>query len=271
MKFIPAPGAAYSEIYQDSSLKFAFAIYDKNTDTLQQVHDFVKCRDFLNDALLASKQGVVSSKIYGFSYDGENSPISNKHPLMILKGDGFDYLINGLRLLNKVEEGIKSRMSKVVDIPGTSYKLLKFSPVYLRSTVTISLYTHIIRALHQYDSSGYEDLFSFLKEIPKKYGKGSVVEYQGYIDSFLDLELLFVKIRSIFKLNSEFPDASNSTDISQIHDGGGIVSFSKVVEYGYEDGYEDEDGEWIEPLYAGYLQYHADAYNEIKHGKANTV
>ena len=65
-EFIAAPKNSYCEIYQDSDLKFSFAVEDEKS--IRQVHDFIKCRDFFNEALVASQVGCESPMIYGFTY-----------------------------------------------------------------------------------------------------------------------------------------------------------------------------------------------------------
>ena len=57
-------------------LKFAFAVEDDKS--IRQVHDFIKCRDFFNEALVASQVGCVSPTIYGFKYPSDKYPVDLK-------------------------------------------------------------------------------------------------------------------------------------------------------------------------------------------------
>ena len=64
---------ALSEIYQSVDMKFALA--GKNDNIIMQAHPWVKCRDFLHDAIRSQITGI-ESLIYGFNYD----PNDDKFP-----------------------------------------------------------------------------------------------------------------------------------------------------------------------------------------------
>lgn len=62
-----------SEIYQDVNIKFAFASINKDATKIVQTHPWVKCRDFLHDAVRTQLTGIASA-IYGFGFDVQKNP-----------------------------------------------------------------------------------------------------------------------------------------------------------------------------------------------------
>lgn len=225
--FIASPTASFVEVYQDSDLKFACCQISKEDKTIRQLHDFVKCRDFLNDALIATKQGKKSKVIYGFSFDGNKNPMNLKRFEMLLRGEDFDILQENLEILNNFETSIGARKTTLKRIKGSdTIKLVLASPLWLRSTVMISLYTHILRCLSQYQNPNDHDLIEFLKICGNK--EGNAGSYQRTINK-IDFEKLLRNARKVFNLKeSKLPDYScDGTSIQTIHDRGGIVTFSE--------------------------------------------
>ena len=84
---------------------------------------------------------------------------------MILKGGDFTLLLKNLKLLNDYEATIREEepfeFTDLFEIPGTEHLYLCSSSRWVRSTVMISLYTHIIRCLYQYEHAAKTSLISW--------------------------------------------------------------------------------------------------------------
>jgi len=145
-----------SEVYQKTGVQFAFATTrPADRGSAKQCHDWVLCRDFLNDAVLA--QHVNSHKgIYGFNYfPGTNPPIDFKNIRVLVRKRERDikleeteqFIESALKIVNhfEVECGIKpkTKVRRVKNIDGTF--LFIGSSEWIESPFMISLYTFLIR------------------------------------------------------------------------------------------------------------------------------
>jgi hypothetical protein len=147
---------ALSEIYQKTGIQFAFVTPSGLKGVkAKQCHDWILCRDFLNDAALA--QHVNSHKgIYGFNYfPGVNPPIDFKNMRILVRKRERDikleeteqFIESALKIINhfEVESAIKpkTKVRRVRNIEGTF--LFIGSNEWMDSPFMISLYTFLIR------------------------------------------------------------------------------------------------------------------------------
>lgn len=233
-EFIAAPAKRYGEIYQDSDLKFAFAVEDEKS--IRQVHDFVKCRDFFNEAVVASQIGCPSPVIYGFEYPAEEYPVDLNVTRMILKGSNFSTFIKNLQLLNDYESIHKDddevALTSIQKIPNTEFYYLTSHSRWVRSTVMISLFTHIVRCLYQYTHSA-SNFLEFMKLCADK--SGNAAHYQGSINK-IDMDKLIQYSHIIFPDGTlPHPKMSSIDNVRNIHNNGGIVSWSESIDRGQND------------------------------------
>jgi hypothetical protein len=140
MKIELYPTKSLAEEYQPTGMYFAF-ISTKN----EMCHTWIKCRDFLQDAVRNQLTGKEDS-IYGFCYLPKSDPkIDLKKTRMLIKGVKLDEVIKySLQLVNHYERvaGLTPR-SKVVK---TDDMYLFLGPgEWSQSPVLISLYTLLIR------------------------------------------------------------------------------------------------------------------------------
>lgn len=225
MAFIPAPASSYSEIYQDSDLKFAFAVYDDKGD-LHQAHAFIKCRDFYNEALVSCRLGVPCPSIYGFQYPTEKYPINFDRTQQILKGDNFTLFFKNLPILQAYEDSIGFDRTEVELIEGTNLYHLTGPSEWLNSTVMISLYTHILRCLYQYDIPT-DNFLTFMEKCADQNGNAST--YQRAINK-IDLHTLIAQANAIFPPGC-LPEKGMTEIVSvmPIHNNTGIVSWANTI------------------------------------------
>lgn len=144
-----------SEIYQHFGMVFSFA---KIGDTIEQSHPWVKCRDFLHDAVRTALTGKKSS-IYGFTYaKGVNPDIHTDKTVLLLSEPNITdpksfrkILNNGIRLINHYENLIGESLStirKVSGEPEGKHKhvwLIEGPKFWITAPYLISLYTLLLR------------------------------------------------------------------------------------------------------------------------------
>ncbi|TET61140.1 MAG: hypothetical protein E3J47_05900 [Candidatus Stahlbacteria bacterium] len=140
MKVKLYPTKSLSEEYQPTGMYFAFLSVKS-----EMCHTWIKCRDFLQDAVRNQLTGK-EDKIYGFCYLPKEDPkIDLKKTRLLIKGVNLDEVIKySLQLVNHYEKvaGLtpRSKITKVDDMyiflgPGE----------WTQSSVLISLYTLLIR------------------------------------------------------------------------------------------------------------------------------
>ena len=155
--FKPQGRGELSEIYQKTGVQFAFATSrpTKAGERIKQCHEWVLCRDFLNDAALA--QHVKAHKgIYGFNYfPGTNPPIDFKNMRVMVQKKARDisleeteqFIESALKIVNhfEVAGGMKpkTKARRVKNIKGAF--LFIGSGEWMESPFMISLYTFLIR------------------------------------------------------------------------------------------------------------------------------
>jgi len=182
-----------SEIYQDVDAHFAFCKEKEvdNRNRIVQQHPWVKCRDFLNDALVYSVERTYSPEIYGFEYDGRNNPINldNIEMLIRIGNDSMKSrsLRQAIKVLNKFEKEngfIPTVMKQVARdmYDGKTYKYfhVKGDKLWLTNTIYLSLFTHFIRSV--YTEPKIQSIFQLVDKYMEYDGK--VYEYTRAINRF---------------------------------------------------------------------------------------
>jgi hypothetical protein len=141
------------EIYQVLGIQYAFLSADNI-----QCHAWIKCRDFLHDALRCHITGKKEG-IYGFSYNpGDNPPLDLGKMRMLVKREppGTELrpsrntkkiLGSALEILQCVEEysGIKPLSELYHTAENKDVYIFEGASDWMESTFMISLYTFLIR------------------------------------------------------------------------------------------------------------------------------
>jgi len=146
----PNKKAVISQIYS-KGMEFAFASQD-----YQQCHQFVFCKDFLQDIIFANiHQKWVS--IYDFNYSPYIDPRPCLDKIRILVTNANDSrlkikIYNSLDILNQVEErlGIKKSLLRECWLPPENYRksgiwMFEGSKRWINSPPMLSLYSLLIR------------------------------------------------------------------------------------------------------------------------------
>jgi len=142
-----------SEIYQVTGFEYAFVSAD-----FKQCHQWVRCRDFLNDAL---RSHVIGKKdgIYGFTFDPKvNIKLDMTKARMLIRrkvnSTDKDANVSTLEMMKAAIAGIHcvekqgkiKPLSKLYKVSGEEeVYMFEGAPDWTESTFMISLYTLLIR------------------------------------------------------------------------------------------------------------------------------
>lgn len=153
------PSKNYAEEYQVTGFHYSFVSSPENGSMM--CHWWVKCRDFLQDALRNQLTGR-NDAIYSFAYKpGVDPEVDTKRTRILLKKvptpksaesikDFDEMMASALKLLNHYEKkyGLKP-LSKVFKVDDPSLPVLFIGPgVWSKGSVMISIYTFLIRLGH---------------------------------------------------------------------------------------------------------------------------
>lgn len=181
--FKPAATKHYLEMGQEYNLLFAWVRPEE--DNLVAQHSWVKCRDFLPDAIMIHDRKEWSMQIYRFSIDKDFEP----HPLLALKFPSTKYAElwrKNISKLHKIENDNKLDNTAII-YDKDDVMVIKFSDFWMKHPSLISLYTFLIKIFSWRDrdeldkapsnEAGYimstQDIFNkLLKNLTKlTYGK----------------------------------------------------------------------------------------------------
>lgn len=233
-----------NEIYQQTGTVFAFASLQKNG--LAQCHEWVKCRDFLPDAVRSQITGK-KCYIYGFSFDTENNPNIGLDKIRMLVAKGSlnnadvpkfrQKIKSGLKLLNHFEDIAEVPKTKVVRVDSSTQKKYKatflFSgpSMWLSSPFLVSMYTFLIRlGDKELEFTNNEELEKELKSLVDKQKKGKLNDNDAcYLNNSWNKMKLIIENRSEL-----FPEKDNVHEvywekytINEFHNRSGLNSLTK--------------------------------------------
>jgi hypothetical protein len=206
-------------------LEYAFFNADK-----QQCHCFAYCKDFLQDALWAALNDKKAS-IYGFSYNPEKDPPvdlkKTRIGLRLRKDKDFAAKCErALQFVNEVEEQLGfpySRVEAAGNYKDTDDTVFVFvgSKKWMHSTVTLSLYTLLLRIGMSYTGGPWRKHFDAGKNLIGKNDDGYARRAQKGIDKILSTSLTKLFNKTMAK---NYPA---NVDIYDLHEESGIVTFSE--------------------------------------------
>jgi hypothetical protein len=234
-----------SEIYQQTGMLFAFISSPGKGSKV--CHEWVKCRDFLHDAM-RSQITNTSCAIYGFTFNPTTNPIIDlKKTRMLISKDGLKEegvagfkkkMQSGLVLVNHFERYAKVSLSKLeeVDPEGSNKKLVYMftgPQMWMTSPFLISMYTFLIRlGDKEFEFETVVELQERFKDLHEKYKTGNLLDNDAnYIGKSWDKLHLFIKNRTkLFpKKNGVHDIFHGKYNINSFHNGGGIWSLSSAI------------------------------------------
>lgn len=198
-----------NESPQDIGIKFSFCTLDDSSVT--RLHEFVKCRDFLGDVVMANKAGT-SSIIYGFRVTPEELKVNPDKTQLILKFPKVNYkkCLSNYTKLHEIEEKNGFELTKVIAVDDEHIVVIG-DKWWQQSVFGISLYTYLLK------------VFSIpsKKSIWKRLDTSDIVEARYYKNT---KHILFDVFSILHKLDLSDPTGNNFTDITRIHNYSGFVS-----------------------------------------------
>jgi hypothetical protein len=153
------PNKSYSEEYQVTGMHYAFVSSPTNGNAM--CHWWIKCRDFLQDALRNQLTGR-NDQIYSFAYKpGVDPDVDTARTRMMVKivpqpqndeqkKDFDEKMAAGLKIINHYEKKYDFKpLSKIVKVNHKDYPALFIGPgIWSQGSVMISMYTFFIRLGH---------------------------------------------------------------------------------------------------------------------------
>jgi hypothetical protein len=228
------PNKSYAEEYQVTGFHYAFVSKDN-----QMCHWWVKCRDFLQDALRNQLTGRVD-QIYSFRYDPKSDPaVDTETTRMMVKrvpkpaGAGqleFDEMMAaGLNIIHHYENkyGLKP-LSKIVRVNHADYPVLFVGPgIWSQGPVMISIYTFFIRL--GYWKPKFKDESSLISAYEGIINAGKQTNDTRYLKTvYKNLDKAFENMdKHLFKQKGQSKILFHDSPMSNFHHHSGIVSLSQ--------------------------------------------
>ena len=235
-----------NEIYQSTGMMFAFVSSPLNGT--HQCHEWVKCRDFLPDAVRSQLTNKKCS-IYGFIFDPTKNPIVdlNKMRLLVTKSPLKDVdlhkfkqkIKSGLKLLNHFESMagvIKSKVTEVDTVGQNIYKsifLFTGSTMWVRSPFLISMYSFLIRlGDKEFQFTNNTELKIELEKLTKRQLSGIIHDNDAnyLFNSWNKLDLIIKNRSKLFPMKNRVHDIYwKDCTMDQFHNRTGLNSLVKSI------------------------------------------
>jgi len=224
------------QVDQYISNKYSF-VTKLNSETVSIAHPYVKCRDFLNDVLIFSnyiKKDI--DRVYGFTFNIDSNFINWADPQLLIKyekKEHLDLFIKNINYLHYFETFYELSYTKVEETNSKKTILVSFSPFWVSNTLSLSLYTFILRCLSYPLEDNFWEYIKNYKIINKDWqGKPYTnVNPEGYllIDINPDNLSSFIQnLPQIVEQNENYDYLQyhiNNDNKYSIHDQAGFVSF----------------------------------------------
>jgi len=236
-----------NENYQQTGMLFAFVGAPTEDKAYPMCHEWVKCRDYLHDAVRTELTGK-ESEVYGFKFSkGVNPSIDLKKMRMLVAKDilnlkdektetaefrkKIEYSLTLLRHFEKLAGVTLSRVMEV-DLPESAKKravvMFSSSPMWLKSPSMVSLYSFIIRlGDKKIDFKDEEDLKAKFKSMAEDYksSKSSDNDLNYLLNMHEKIHTIVKNRTELFKMEKGFHDIYfMDNSISYFHNNCGILS-----------------------------------------------
>jgi len=235
----------FSEISQPTGIYYAFV--SPEADGYRQCHGWIKCRDFLHDALRGHITGH-EEHIYGFTYKPKvYPPLDLENMRIIVKriasssesntSENFKQMMQtALSLIHAAEKhgNIAPPSTLGVTMENKDFYVFEGATDWMGSTFMISLYTFLIRlGYYKIAPKDESELEAKLDEILNK-GRASDHD-MGYLRATKPYIIKIIKNRGVLKYVKEGEKRLfDSRSIDTFHNYTGIVSLCNEV-YGLEE------------------------------------
>lgn len=220
------------QVEQYISNLYSFVLKDNAKDIVTNAHHFVKCRDFLNDIFFYStyiKKDIKS--IYGLNYSIKDQEIDWKNPQLLLKftnQEHLDLFIKNINYLYSFETFYEIAFTVVEETTDKQIILLTFSSFWLKNTITLSLYTYILRCLcYPIKGNFWKFILNFrVKKLSWDNTPYQILNPEGYLIYEIEKKKLFFLIQNLPEIDLNFKDLDyhiKNDNAYIIHDSLGFV------------------------------------------------
>lgn len=209
-----------AEIDQDLLIRMAY-IHKESDGTYTQLHDDVKCRDFLGDVLY-SEQINKPVSIYGFKWDPKKQKIDRDSLRLVLNFVGniktLQQFTKNINLVRTIEKQHKLKLTRLYKTQHPDKLILEASTFWLKSTFNMSFYTYLLKCM----GYSYTNLDNWFTEI-KQFSNNE----SSYAKQVTNVWPFYVKY--LKKINNRLPSVigdkyTENTSISFVHNSTGFVS-----------------------------------------------
>ena len=241
MKLITKPSSnPYSEISQTKKCTFSWLEAHEGIDTFEELFSPVKCKDYLEDLLVACKLGLtMKDDVYGFRYE-ESVDVSDRIWMSVHFGSNEELqrVRRSLHILHRYEDE-PTNCFPVFNSDTTI--ILSVPQFWLQSPLTFSVYTFLIRTFTY--NEGAKDWRELFESISK--GDGNDAKYCHKFLENSDLDVLLFNIEKVLGdnplsgcddslISQEMFDNTNfyneaKFNVYSLHDGTGLKSLSNQV------------------------------------------
>jgi hypothetical protein len=208
-----------AEIFQAFELKMAFARVAG--DSIDRIHHWIKCRDFLGDIIWATDTNTKKS-IYGLTYDpAEDLPIEKDSLTLLLKFPNsrmLDIFLKNQSILDTLEKNNEQPSSIFYTTDDKNILLVKASKFWQQNIPMLSFYTFILKVM----CVPYKDHSNWVVELPSI---NKACPETRYIQSMgKNLDILYKNCYNIFKDDHNIHGYPKNTKIDIVHNFSGFVS-----------------------------------------------
>jgi hypothetical protein len=195
--------------------------------TVTRIHDWIKCRDFLGDVLVATDTNAKQS-IYGFSYDPKKDmPIDKNNLTLLLKfpnTEMLDNFRNNLVIIDTVDADNMQQISKLSPTDDPLIWVLQAGKFWQKNIPLISFYTFLLKCM----CVKYDNPNNWQTEMVVRYSNTNEARYINDCGKYLDI---FCKNCYTIFVDDTNVHGIKSKVINRIHNDTGFVSICKDTTY----------------------------------------
>lgn len=234
IKFVPAPSARYAE--EGQSLPFRMALCKREgEDTVVGLHDWIKCRDFVAEALFSEFiNKPLSIYSFGWAANYEDRPLLSSDTLCVAFRGDLCALAANLPMLQDFESKCGMVVSEILETDIEGVVILESDIGWRKSTTLLNLYSLIVKALMMGTETVPRECLGgvvagIMASTNSAYSREKA--YWGVItgtEGFAGVERLVKDRDSLFDINwKEFENTNTGT----LHHGHGPVAFFTAVKW----------------------------------------
>jgi hypothetical protein len=244
---LSAINEGYDELSQKTSDKYSF-LTKLDENTYRELFYPVKCRDYLNDIIIANYHGYSKViNIYDFNYNGG----ADFDTLRLSVSFDFEYdkelFVNQFsRVIKYIENNIpqiENKMRIITDVDDTNGDyhrvILEGDKFWMSHHLKINILTFVCRLCSYHHDKKYRSLNNIIKYLYNSLGncnyrvmleeilksKINLIHLLNSIDKFSDNDL----IKSLVdECEMEGSDYDTQTVLETIHNNLGVISFLKI-------------------------------------------